>query len=31
MRVGVASVWEDADYARVRNLCDGLDGWEEVR
>ncbi|KAF8357291.1 hypothetical protein PRIPAC_92286 [Pristionchus pacificus] len=30
MRVGVASVWEDADYARVRNLCDGLDGWEEV-
>ncbi|GMT20331.1 hypothetical protein PFISCL1PPCAC_11628, partial [Pristionchus fissidentatus] len=30
MRVGVAGVWEDSDYARVRNLCDGLDGWVEV-
>ena len=31
MRVGRAFVWEDADYARVRKLCDSLEGWTEVR
>ncbi|PIO55279.1 hypothetical protein TELCIR_23334 [Teladorsagia circumcincta] len=30
MRVNVARVWEDADYARVRNMCETTQGWQEV-
>ncbi|CAO4369576.1 unnamed protein product [Caenorhabditis nigoni] len=30
MRVNVARVWEDADYQKVRSLCEENDGWEEV-
>ncbi|EYC23418.1 hypothetical protein Y032_0015g2638 [Ancylostoma ceylanicum] len=30
MRVNVARVWEDADYVKVRNMCDNNQGWNEV-
>lgn len=30
MRVNVARVWEDADYVKVRNMCDNHQGWHEV-
>ncbi|KAK6012924.1 hypothetical protein OSTOST_21896 [Ostertagia ostertagi] len=30
MRVNVARVWEDADYARVKNMCETSQGWQEV-
>ncbi|ETN79127.1 START domain protein [Necator americanus] len=30
MRVNVARVWEDADYVKVRNMCDSTQGWHEV-
>ncbi|VDM59713.1 unnamed protein product [Angiostrongylus costaricensis] len=30
MRVNVARVWDDADYMRVRNMCDNNQGWREV-
>ncbi|XGW13479.1 hypothetical protein V3C99_000085 [Haemonchus contortus] len=30
MRVNVARVWEDSDYARVKNMCESNQGWTEV-
>uniref|UniRef100_A0A0K0DQR2 START domain-containing protein n=1 Tax=Angiostrongylus cantonensis TaxID=6313 RepID=A0A0K0DQR2_ANGCA len=30
MRVNVARVWDDADYMKVRNMCDNNQGWREV-
>lgn len=30
MRVNVARIWEDADYAQVRSLCESQKGWAEV-
>ncbi|WKY02496.1 hypothetical protein Q1695_016066 [Nippostrongylus brasiliensis] len=30
MRVNVARVWEDADYVKVKNMCDSNQGWNEV-
>uniref|UniRef100_A0A8R1DPY4 START domain-containing protein 10 n=1 Tax=Caenorhabditis japonica TaxID=281687 RepID=A0A8R1DPY4_CAEJA len=30
MRVNVARVWEDADYEKVRVLCENHDDWVEV-
>lgn len=30
MRVNVARVWEDADYEKVRQLCEHNDTWQEV-
>ncbi|CAJ0596668.1 unnamed protein product [Cylicocyclus nassatus] len=30
MRVNVAQVSEDADYVKVRNMCDNSQGWKEV-